>query len=81
MKAQEKVRDAASAQALKTEHDRLKLEIEAREDVFSSVVEDGKAMVDDDHYASVDVQERVAKVRVWRAGEGSRGACVVCSRG
>ena len=37
MKDQEKVRDAASAQLLRTEHDRIKAEIEAREDIFVEV--------------------------------------------
>ncbi|KAK7068042.1 Spectrin beta chain, non-erythrocytic 5 [Halocaridina rubra] len=62
MKTQEKVRDAASAQALRTEHERIKAEIEAREDVFSSVVEAGRNMIEDQHYASVEVEERVNKV-------------------
>ncbi|XP_042865885.1 spectrin beta chain, non-erythrocytic 5-like isoform X7 [Penaeus japonicus] len=62
MKAQEKVRDAASAQGLKTEHERIKAEIEAREDVFSKVVEAGRIMVEDRHYASSEVEERVNKV-------------------
>ena len=62
MKTQEKVRDTTSAQALKTDHERLKLEIEAREDVFSAVVQDGKAMIEEKHYAGPDVEDRVAKV-------------------
>ena len=62
MKAQEKVRDAASAQALKTEHERIKAEIEAREDVFSRVVENGRTMIDEKHYANAEVQDRVNKV-------------------
>lgn len=62
MKAQEKVRDAASAQGLKTEHERIKAEIEAREDVFSKVVEAGRIMIEDRHYASSEVEERVNKV-------------------
>ncbi|KAK8731676.1 hypothetical protein OTU49_007418 [Cherax quadricarinatus] len=62
MKAEEKVRDAASAQGLKTEHERIKAEIEAREDEFSKVVEAGGNMVEDRHYASSEVEERVNKV-------------------
>ena len=63
MKAEEKVRDAASAQGLKTEHERIKAEIEAREDEFSKVVESGGNMIEEQHYASTDVEERVNKVR------------------
>ncbi|XP_071547281.1 spectrin beta chain, non-erythrocytic 5 isoform X4 [Panulirus ornatus] len=62
MKAEEKVRDAASAQGLKTEHERIKAEIEAREDEFSKVVEAGGNMVEEQHYASGEVEERVNKV-------------------
>lgn len=64
MKAEEKVRDAASAQGLKTEHERIKAEIEAREDEFSRVVESGGNMIEEQHYASAEVEERVNKVRV-----------------
>lgn len=63
MKAEEKVRDAASAQGLKTEHERIKAEIEAREDEFSRVVESGGNMIEEQHYASSEVEERVNKVR------------------
>ncbi|XP_063863708.1 spectrin beta chain, non-erythrocytic 2-like isoform X27 [Scylla paramamosain] len=62
MKAEEKVRDAASAQGLKTEHERIKAEIEAREDEFSRVVESGGNMIEEQHYASAEVEERVNKV-------------------
>ncbi|XP_076029013.1 spectrin beta chain, non-erythrocytic 5 kst isoform X3 [Oratosquilla oratoria] len=62
MKTQEKVRDAASAQALKTEHERIKAEIEAREDTFSKVVEAGRHMMNTKHYASSEVEDRVNKV-------------------
>ena len=62
MKAQEKVRDAPGAQALKTEHERMKAEIEAREDVFSKVVENGRGMIDENHYAVAEVKDRVNKV-------------------
>lgn len=62
MKAHEKVRDAASAQALKGEHERIKAEIEAREDVFQKVVDNGQAMMEDNHYASSEIDDRVGKV-------------------
>ncbi|XP_050686605.1 spectrin alpha chain-like [Eriocheir sinensis] len=62
MKAEEKVSDAASAQGLKTEHEHIKAEIEAREEEFSKVVESGGAMIEEQHYASTEVEERVNKV-------------------
>lgn len=52
MSTEDKVRDAASAQILKVEHEALKGEIEAREDSFSSVLDLGEAMVQTGHYAA-----------------------------
>jgi spectrin beta len=50
---EEKVRDAASAQTLKAEHMALKTEIEAREENFQAVVEQGRLMVKGNHYAAM----------------------------
>ncbi|XP_049846907.1 spectrin beta chain, non-erythrocytic 1 isoform X2 [Schistocerca gregaria] len=58
MMTEEKVRDAASAQTLKAEHEALKAEIEAREENFQAVVELGESMVQDGHYAAQEIQER-----------------------
>ncbi|XP_050460702.1 spectrin beta chain, non-erythrocytic 5 isoform X2 [Cataglyphis hispanica] len=58
MSTEEKVRDAASAQTLKAEHEALKGEIEAREENFSSVLDLGEAMVQTGHYAAMDVEEK-----------------------
>lgn len=52
MSTQDNVRDAASAQILKAEHEALKGEIEAREDTFSNVLDLGEAMVQTGHYAA-----------------------------
>ena len=53
MMTEEKVRDAASAQTLKAEHEALKAEIEAREENFQAVVEQGRQMVQENHYAAM----------------------------
>jgi spectrin beta len=53
MMTEEKVRDVASAQTLKGEHEALKAEIEAREENFQAVVEQGRLMVQENHYAAV----------------------------
>ncbi|XP_043493138.1 spectrin beta chain, non-erythrocytic 5 isoform X1 [Polistes fuscatus] len=58
MSTEDKVRDAASAQMLKAEHEALKGEIEAREDSFSSVLDLGEAMVQTGHYAATEVEEK-----------------------
>lgn len=73
MKAEEKVSDAASAQGLKTEHEHIKAEIEAREEEFSKVVESGGSMIEEQHYASAEVEERVNKV-----SRGDLGALCGC---
>ncbi|XP_037069817.1 spectrin beta chain, non-erythrocytic 1-like [Pollicipes pollicipes] len=62
MLTEEAVRDAASAQALKTEHDRLKAEVEAREESFTALVQMAETMIQDGHYASQEVQEKLEQV-------------------
>ncbi|XP_057323872.1 spectrin beta chain, non-erythrocytic 1 isoform X4 [Microplitis mediator] len=58
LSTEDKVRDAASAQILKAEHEALKGEIEAREDSFSSVVDFGQVMIQNGHYAVNEVEEK-----------------------
>ncbi|KAJ8678764.1 hypothetical protein QAD02_014551 [Eretmocerus hayati] len=62
MSTQDNVRDAASAQMLKAEHEALKGEIEAREDTFSSVLDLGEAMVQTGHYAASEVEEKCTQL-------------------
>lgn len=47
-----KVRDAASAQLLKGEHEAVKAEIEAREETFQTVSNLGEALVQGGHFAA-----------------------------
>ncbi|XP_065202026.1 spectrin beta chain, non-erythrocytic 1 isoform X3 [Planococcus citri] len=58
MMTEEKVRDAASAQILKAEHEATKAEIEARENSFKSVIELGEALIQGGHYAAPEIQEK-----------------------
>ncbi|XP_063994705.1 spectrin beta chain, non-erythrocytic 5 isoform X3 [Diachasmimorpha longicaudata] len=58
LSTEDKVRDAASAQILKAEHEGIKGEIEAREDSFSAVLDLGEAMVQTGHYAAPEVEEK-----------------------
>ncbi|XP_031782461.2 spectrin beta chain, non-erythrocytic 1 isoform X3 [Nasonia vitripennis] len=62
MSTQDNVRDAASAQILKAEHEALKGEIEAREDTFSNVLDLGEAMVQTGHYAASEVEEKCSQL-------------------
>lgn len=59
MLAEERVRDAASAQALKAEHEAMKAEIEAREDSFKTTVELGQTLMQDGHPSAQDIKDRV----------------------
>ena len=62
MSATERVHDANEAQTLRAEHDRLKGEIEAREDVFSGAVQAAETMIQEDHYASAEVKDRLKQL-------------------
>ncbi|KAF6212345.1 hypothetical protein GE061_012867 [Apolygus lucorum] len=53
-----KVRDAGSAQSLKEEHKRFCAEIEAREDSFRQVMDLADEMIQNQHYASQEIQEK-----------------------
>jgi spectrin beta len=58
MMAEEKVHDAASAQMVKNEHERIKAEIESREDTFAAIVKRGEDMINDKsrrHFHHVNV--------------------------
>lgn len=55
---EERVRDLMTAQALRAEHEAVKSEIEAREDKFKEVYELGEAMIQTDHYAAQEAEEK-----------------------
>ena len=59
LSAQEKVRDTTSAQMLMAEHERLKGEIEAREEKFGNVMNLGLLMIQDKHSASKEVKQKL----------------------
>ncbi|XP_050536729.1 spectrin beta chain, non-erythrocytic 5 isoform X2 [Daktulosphaira vitifoliae] len=58
-RTEEKVRDAASAQLLKGEHEAVKAEIEAREETFQTVAELGEALVQGGHFRANEIQEKL----------------------
>ena len=62
MSSKEKVHDANEAQALRAEHERLKAEIEAREDVFRAAVQAAETMIQEEHYATSDIRERLKQL-------------------
>lgn len=60
LQAEEHVRDAAGATALKIQHDAIYNEIEAREEKFRFLNELSDSMVQTGHYAAAEVEERCA---------------------
>lgn len=58
LSTEEKVRDLVTAQALRAEHEQIKNEIEARDDKFKDVYELGDAMIQTDHYAALEADEK-----------------------
>lgn len=58
LQAEEHVRDAAGATALKIQHDAIYNEIEAREEKFRNLSELSDSMVQTGHYAASEVEER-----------------------
>lgn len=60
LQAEEHVRDAAGATALKIQHDAIYNEIEAREEKFRYLNELSDSMVQTGHYAAAEVEERCA---------------------
>lgn len=58
LQAEEHVRDAAGATALKIQHDAIYNEIEAREEKFRFLNELSDSMVQTGHYAAAEVEER-----------------------
>nr|XP_002732400.1 PREDICTED: spectrin beta chain, non-erythrocytic 5-like [Saccoglossus kowalevskii] len=62
MLTEEPVRDVASVTALINQHDQLKAEIDAREDTFAGVAQAGEMLVDQDHYATDEVKEKLDAV-------------------
>ncbi len=55
MQTEEPVRDVASVDSLQKRHEGMKSEIDAREELFASVVESGRAMIQASHYDSNEV--------------------------
>ena len=64
MSTEQQVQHVGSVIALKERHQQLRAEIDTREDIFSSVIDTGKAMIDGQHFASEEVSV---------AEEGGRG--------
>ncbi|KAL1131759.1 hypothetical protein AAG570_011372 [Ranatra chinensis] len=58
MNTEEKIHDVASAQTLKSEHERIKAEIETREENFQHAMELSQQMIAAQHYATQEIKEK-----------------------
>ncbi len=79
MQTEEPVRDVASVDSLQKRHEGMKSEIDAREELFASVVESGRAMIQAGHYDSNEVLEikRVAYTGNIGLHMGPNNVCYV----
>ena len=55
MTAEKPVRDVNSVDLVRTRHEQLRAEIEARQDTFLTVIQTGEAMIEGEHYAKEEV--------------------------
>ncbi|KAL5008187.1 hypothetical protein ScPMuIL_013768 [Solemya velum] len=62
MRAENPVRDMNSVDLLRKRHAELKAEIEARDDTFTAIAKTGEAMIENGHYASDEIREKVNQV-------------------
>ncbi|GAB1601116.1 spectrin beta chain, non-erythrocytic 1-like isoform X2 [Argonauta hians] len=59
MNSKTKVRDLQAVIQLEKRHNELKAEIDARQDIFLQVTDEGLQMVESDHYAKAEIQDKV----------------------
>ena len=59
MMTEEPVRDVSSVELLRDRHREIKAEIDAREDVFADVVQEGRDMIDEKHFQSKEVSQLI----------------------
>lgn len=56
MQADKPVRDVSGADLLRTRHEEIRAEIEARQDMFDTVLKSGEQLIENKHYASEEVR-------------------------
>ena len=62
MLTEEPVHDVSTVDMLRKHHAEIKAEIDTREDTFNSVIDNGRHMVRDGHFASRDVSHVSFKI-------------------
>ncbi|KAK7105089.1 spectrin beta chain, non-erythrocytic 5-like isoform X3 [Littorina saxatilis] len=66
MVADKAVRDVSGADLLRTRHEEIRAEIEARQDRFDSVISTGEILIENKHYASDEIKSKVSEVKAMR---------------
>ncbi|XP_076441755.1 spectrin beta chain, non-erythrocytic 5-like [Babylonia areolata] len=66
MAADKVVRDVSGADLLRTRHEEIRAEIEARQDTFDSVISTGNTLIENKHYASEEIKGKVGEVEATR---------------
>ncbi|XP_029641431.1 spectrin beta chain, non-erythrocytic 1 isoform X3 [Octopus sinensis] len=62
MSSKTQVRDLQAVLQLENRHNELKAEIDARQDIFLQVADEGAQMIDNNHYAKAEIQEKVDQI-------------------
>uniref|UniRef100_A0A7E4UVW3 Spectrin beta chain n=1 Tax=Panagrellus redivivus TaxID=6233 RepID=A0A7E4UVW3_PANRE len=57
------IHDLQTAELMRQEHSRLKLEIDAREEVFAEIEDKADEILEKKHYAHKEIEEKLAQVR------------------
>lgn len=58
MTSDKTARDVYGVNIIKTRHEELKAEIDARTDTFTAIIQTGEEMINNDHYAKAEVLYR-----------------------
>ena len=64
MLSEKTVRDVSGADLLRTRHEEIRAEIEARQDTFDQVISSGNILIENQHYAADEVRQWWGVVRI-----------------
>ncbi|PVD25646.1 hypothetical protein C0Q70_13305 [Pomacea canaliculata] len=67
MLSEKTVRDVNGADLLRTRHEEIRAEIEARQETFDIVIETGHVLVENKHYAKNEIEDKVKDVKDARS--------------
>ena len=80
MEPEELADDIMSAESLLTRHDERKIEIEAREEMFSSIIANGQEMIETGHHSTEEVMYlflRIRAINSWLTLSSSWDICLL----